>query len=423
MSGRGWMRSLVDAKAAREAAISDLPVQLGGLAVTELLPFGSRPASAAPTPRAPLAAPLPELETAWEATCTPQYEGEDATAFCVRYSPDDVYVAAGCADGAVRVFQAPSGRWAFSLSEPSTKLDFEGVRLPVTCLRWRPGGSSTKRVILSANASGGVKHWHASSSSSELLHSHTEKGNQVYALDYRPDAALFASAGKDTVVRVYDEETQALSATLGESDAEMRRYLGGGAGLRALGHTSRVFSIKFVPDEPPLLLSAGWDNSVHVWDLRAAQSPVGSMYGVHCCGDSVDVRGCEVLTGSWRPSKQLQIWDLRRRELVSSVPFLPSPPATECTCKLYAAQLSRPPPTSDAAPTIIAAAGTGSAEGTGEVHLFSREGFTPLGRLELPRAVYGIDVARGGARVALTAGDNKLRVAEAPKPAASVELD
>ena len=79
----------------------------------------------------------------------------------------------------------------------------------------------------------------------------------------RSDGLQIASAGKDTAVRVYDEARMELVATLGHSDAEMRRYEGMSGG--AVGHTSRCFSVRFVPDDPNLLLSAGWDNtSVHI---------------------------------------------------------------------------------------------------------------------------------------------------------------
>ena len=37
---------------------------------------------------------------------------------------------------------------------------------------------------------------------------------------------------------------------------------------------------------------------------------VRSIFGAHVCGDSLDISGNTVLTGSWRPEEQLQLWDL-----------------------------------------------------------------------------------------------------------------
>ena len=55
--------------------------------------------------------------------------------------------------------------------------------------------------------------------SGKRLHTMTETTprtgdkNQVFALDYRPDATQFVTAGKDTIVRLYDESTKQVSET------------------------------------------------------------------------------------------------------------------------------------------------------------------------------------------------------------------
>ena len=255
------------------------------------------------------------------------------------------------------------------------------------------------------------------------MHTLTEDGNQVYTLDYRPDGASFATAGQDTAVRVYDEATLTLTTTLRAESL--------GRPGSAVGHSSRVFSLKFVPEEAPLLLSGGWDNTVHLWDLRVGAS-VASIYGPHVCGDSVDVRGCEVLTGSYKPFKQLQLWDLRTRELISTVPYrqalgdlasgsvAPAAPAAASNCKVYSACFAK----AGDGPSLIAAAGSGNAEGSGEVRVFSREGLKPLSRYVQPKAIYSVDTSYAGRRVAVTGGDDQVKMLEIPPapPAAAVEL-
>ena len=73
----------------------------------------------------------------------------------------------------------------------------------------------------------------------------------MYALDYSLDGKQFASAGKDYTVRVYDEATKACA-----------KVLCGGFGKQHAGHSNRIFALKFTPDDPKMLLSAGWDNTV-----------------------------------------------------------------------------------------------------------------------------------------------------------------
>jgi WD40 repeat protein len=54
-------------------------------------------------------------------------------------------------------------------------------------------------------------------------------------------------------VRLYDEATKTLQSTLS-----------GGLGYQRVGHSNRVFSLKFCSQDDHMLLSAGWDNTVQV---------------------------------------------------------------------------------------------------------------------------------------------------------------
>ena len=64
----------------------------------------------------------------------------------------------------------------------------------------------TGNVIVSAQADGYLKHWHATSG--RCLHQkkvEDDDENQLYTIDYNPDGSLLAVAGKDRYVRLYDE--------------------------------------------------------------------------------------------------------------------------------------------------------------------------------------------------------------------------
>jgi COMPASS component SWD3 len=80
-----------------------------------------------------------------------------------------------------------------------------------------------------------------------------------------------------------------------------------------------VFSLKFKADDPNVLLSGGWDNTVQMWDVRAGHS-VRSIYGPHICGDALDVNAQgHILTGSCRPDKALQLWDMGTGKLMKDI--------------------------------------------------------------------------------------------------------
>ena len=174
-----------------------------------------------------------------------------------------------------------------------------------------------------------------------------------------------------------------------------------------------------MPDDPQLLLSAGWDNTVHFWDLRAGES-VGSLYGPHVCGDALDVRGSEVLTGAYKPTKQLQLWDVRTRELISTVPYRQArddgPTAAgkpSVPCKVYSAAFAA----SGDGSALIAAAGSGCTEGSGELRVFMRDGLTPVGRHVQPKVIYSVAASSAGRlKLAVTGGDNRIKMLELAEP-------
>lgn len=315
----------------------------------------------------------------------PDPDGPDI--FCVRHSPDDTLIAAGGGDGIVRIFHADGGRLAYTLESATS----EG--LPTTCIRFRPsggGGSKTRNILLVANCDGTINHWHTTSK--KLLHTITEENNQTYALDYSLDGGQFASAGRDYTVRLYDEATKTCVAAFCSSFDKTIQ-----------GHSNRVFAVKFSQQDPNVLLSAGWDNTMQVWDVRASRS-VMSVWGPHVCGDSIDVRDHSVLTGSWRPKEQLQFWDLRTGKQCDEIGWGPSVRSREA-CHVYGAQLSK------GEGGLIAAGGSGA----NELKIFNRSTKQAVGSLHLPKGVYGLDFASHGKTIAIAAGDSSMRVVAVPE--------
>ena len=82
--------------------------------------------------------------------------------------------------------------------------------MPVCAVRWRPqtAGMKTANVLVSAQADGYLKHWHATSG--RCLHQKKcmdEDGedNQLYTIDYNAEGSVLATAGKDRYIRLYDE--------------------------------------------------------------------------------------------------------------------------------------------------------------------------------------------------------------------------
>jgi hypothetical protein len=84
-----------------------------------------------------------------------------------------------------------------------------------------------------------------------------------------------------------------------------------------------------------VIVSAGWDNRVIIWDVRS-RAAVHSVYGPKVYGDSVDVAGDRILVGSWRHFEQLQMYDIGSGELLSDVPWNSSGlPESDEPCMVY----------------------------------------------------------------------------------------
>lgn len=242
------VRSVAAVKGAREGAIvdaaleADLPAALGGnVGPTELVDPEEELGSALEAEQRSRGDGLPSLEMLWSTSCDdPEV---DARIFCVRYSPDGAFLAAGCADGSVQILHANSGRVARKLDSTTTDGEMErdtapasasahqvstAPRLPTTSIRWTAPLSG--RGVLVARADGVIERWQAGSAP-RLLHTIEEgSGQQIYALDCTPSsgggAQAFATAGKDTAVRLYDEATMTHIATFGQPDSVLRRYEG-----------------------------------------------------------------------------------------------------------------------------------------------------------------------------------------------------
>ena len=174
--------------------------------------------------------------------------------------------------------------------------------MPYTCIRWKPGsqeqGQKSSNILVATTSDGQIQHW--ALNSAKCLHTIKEQGdNNLFALDFSPSGLMFAVGGLDTHVYVYDETTkqQTLDLKIG--------------GKNLPGHSSRIFSVKFHPQDQNVLLSGGWDKTIQVYDLRLGRT-VASMFGPHISGDSLDAYDDLIIAGSNRNKEVLQLFSLSK---------------------------------------------------------------------------------------------------------------
>ena len=246
--------------------------------------------------------------------------------------------------------------------EAKVALSNKGINAATIALRFNPAlhanqaGGVSEYTLLSASSSGTVRHWKIFTADGGgggqgdvpappecTNETHLGPDSVAFCLDYNARGNMYAAGCKDAVVRIFDEETRALKQTLdGGGGSE---YSGGAKVARELPsadyalklinksnaeqsvaalnkevrqvtrHSNRIYSVKFATGFSShvdnLVISAGWDRTMQVWDLRVPGPPVKSFFGVYLAGDALDAKDSEILTASHRPVGQLQLWDMR----------------------------------------------------------------------------------------------------------------
>lgn len=210
-------------------------------------------------------------------------ENHGSTVLTCRFSPNEIFIGMGCEDGITRVQEISTNR-LYKLKSKS--------EVPITSVRWHP---LREALIYQTKANGIFEVWEAINN--RLRSSVSEEGNFIFCSEHNVDGSFFATAGQDARIRVYDNEN------VSKIVHEFSR-------LANPTHANRIYSLKFHEDDKNLIVSGGWDETLILWDLRMSHS-ANFIYGPLICGDSLDILHNEILTGSWRDSKQLQIWDLR----------------------------------------------------------------------------------------------------------------
>ncbi|CAK71940.1 unnamed protein product (macronuclear) [Paramecium tetraurelia] len=209
--------------------------------------------------------------------------GEPTKVLSCAFDNTTQFLASANSDGLVNIAYLGKDYTIVPLSDPKQKPG------PATCVKWRPGQvvEQLKHTLLSTYANGSIIYWHATSKQS--LFNLEDKDNQINCCEFSLDG--------DKFVKLYD---------CGKLSKAPTTFVEGQSAV----HQNRIFGMKFNQGDHNQLYTGGWDKMVIQWDLRQKKS-TGYIFGPCVYGDSMDSKGFQLITASYRDEKQLEIWDTR----------------------------------------------------------------------------------------------------------------
>jgi YD repeat-containing protein len=230
----------------------------------------------------------------------------------VAYNPDGRTLASASADGAVKVWDAATGKVIHTLTHKPTTREIRDAATGkvissstmgggVTSLAYSPDG----RTLASAGLGGTVRVWDPATG--QEIHTLEENpgatlpGNSggLESVAYSPDGQRLAAASRDGTVKVWDTATRQEALTL-------------------KGHAGLVKSVVFSPDGRRLA-SASQDRTVKLWDAATGQETLNLKEHTHnVVGVAFSPDGQRLASAD--SGGTVKVWDARPLEPATAKP-------------------------------------------------------------------------------------------------------
>lgn len=218
-------------------------------------------------------------EPAWRCSATGTSVGY------IDYSPDGAHVAYSNIPGKVAVVSAYDGQVKRTLEQTYSSA-------PITGCKFNPAEES---MLLATSRDGYIFLFDVVKG--EVVQMARHLGSNLTAMTMDSFGETFAIACADGSIRMYDVENLQRTKALVKMSARS-----------ASAQLMNVNAIVFHPEDPNVLLAAGWNDRILIWDVRTGTTE-RNIPGPHIRGHALDIQNDQILTGSARDKKQIEIWD------------------------------------------------------------------------------------------------------------------
>ena len=164
-------------------------------------------------------------------------EGHSKEVTSLAFSPDGARIASGSLDHTVRLWNAASGQLLLTV---------DGHSESVTAVAFSPDGSR----LASSSLDHSIKLWEAASG--KLLRSLDGHSSGVNSVAFSPDGARIASGSRDDTIKLWDAASGRLLRTF-------------------QGLSNSVFAVAFSPDSSRIASTGKGENTILLWDAASGK--------------------------------------------------------------------------------------------------------------------------------------------------------
>lgn len=220
---------------------------------------------------------------------------------CLKYDKAGSMIACGLSNGYVYIYNPNTGSIARRF-----ECNVEGE--PVTCLRFSP--LQSLGLVIASSTDGSISQFRVSAGKkAEVAKQYDEfTGSVIQPLgqDYKMDGSAFAACYSNGSIAIYDDETKQKIINWKSNS------------ISAPGHSNRVFSVKYIPELQDVIVSAGWDNNVFIWDVRE-RHPIDYFKAPKVSGDALDYKAGNQLIGCSDSEEPLSLWNFAERTKICGI--------------------------------------------------------------------------------------------------------